>query len=1110
MVGTTTKILSSMISLIFLATWAQTPVPGPSDAPARSLRLGEEMRGELPAQVEAGGSAARLLFDLDLSSPGPVTITLDSLDFDARLEVEAPGKGVLGRDEDSGDTTNAWLVLDVADPSKLSIRASAQDGRSGEFVLLVREGRIKAPTGMERARRDADCARAAAERARERGEHERAARLFGLSSRAAYACGQIADARDAAEAEVAMAGACANQDLLLRAKIDLGGAERSLGNLIRACELLEGALGPARENLASASGGAAAAEAAQLLCFLCQHLGDIRRGLFGPREAIPFFREAVEVAPRTGRPDFQVALLGKLGEALDEIDEEKEAAAAIEKALSIASDIPDQPHVLADALLGRAGHMQRSGRPAEARDACEQALVLDAPGHRVSLLGTLANACLDLGRYERAQSAMDELERLCRASGEKVEVIPILQNRAKMATQLGDLPRARRLLEEALALQAASGSLDHRADLCGDLGVVLIREENFEEASERFDQALEASQATGDRAAEGRLLQNLGLLHEQRGDFETSLRKLEEAADIAEQYGQEALAAIARGGRGFALYRLGRYEEARPLALEAARKLEELGEPEAAIEAHETVALIELAFGDLASVEESLCTTDQLFEIQADPGIVRFGSAGLRSRFAKFGEIAQDLARERVRLVADPAGSRRAAREGWRQAGRWKGRVLLEGLKRRETPGSAGTGELVPRIGPRTALLEYADGLEALRAYLVVEKDVTLVDLGAKAPIEAAAREFVAALARHSMDVEGYERRASWLYERLIAPLRARLPDGIETLVVVPTPALAVLPFEALVLPAADSTQGGRARFTNLHYLIDDFDVVYAPSAPVLAELQKRTLRAREKRFLVAGDPIYRPEASSVPDRTDIAALRPSESIVHLERLKGTREESLAIAALLLRKDPSSSEAQKAELLDLWERRSTTFSTPHLELRLGADVRPSLFRESLLGYTHLHIAMHGHVDSEDPRHSGLVLSWDAGDQGFVPLEDVLDLDLDAELVVLSACDTAGGRVVRGEGVQSLASAFIEAGSRSVVASLWRIEDRDAAEFMKDFYERYQGSGIHPARALRSSKLEFRRLRDRGKGVANGDMGPEAATAHPYNWAAFVLIGVPPE
>jgi CHAT domain-containing protein len=138
----------------------------------------------------------------------------------------------------------------------------------------------------------------------------------------------------------------------------------------------------------------------------------------------------------------------------------------------------------------------------------------------------------------------------------------------------------------------------------------------------------------------------------------------------------------------------------------------------------------------------------------------------------------------------------------------------------------------------------------------------------------------------------------------------------------------------------------------------------------------------------------------------------------------------------------------------------------------------------------LHFATHGLVSERAPYRSALVLARADGEDGFLQAREIYGLRLRSDLVVLSACQTARGSVIQGEGVESLAGAFLHAGARSVVASLWNVNDERTATFMEAFY-RHLAAGQPSAAALRAAKLEL--LAD-------------PATASPRVWAAFVLIG----
>ena len=143
----------------------------------------------------------------------------------------------------------------------------------------------------------------------------------------------------------------------------------------------------------------------------------------------------------------------------------------------------------------------------------------------------------------------------------------------------------------------------------------------------------------------------------------------------------------------------------------------------------------------------------------------------------------------------------------------------------------------------------------------------------------------------------------------------------------------------------------------------------------------------------------------------------------------------------------------------------------------------------------VHLATHGFLDSKHPELSGIVLTMidrnGVGTNGLMPLPDIYSLDLSAELTVLSACQTALGKDIKGEGLIGLTHSFISAGSKSVVASLWKVDDRATAILMADFYEGMLQNGMTPSAALRSAKLKMMRNKQ---------------WSAPYYWAGFVLQG----
>jgi CHAT domain-containing protein len=184
-----------------------------------------------------------------------------------------------------------------------------------------------------------------------------------------------------------------------------------------------------------------------------------------------------------------------------------------------------------------------------------------------------------------------------------------------------------------------------------------------------------------------------------------------------------------------------------------------------------------------------------------------------------------------------------------------------------------------------------------------------------------------------------------------------------------------------------------------------------------------------------------------------------------------------------------------------------------VEVHLGSHAALARLWGDLRAYSVLHIAAHGYVDGSRLARTGLALSEAGGEAGSrFTVADALELDLDAELVVLSACETARGHVRQGEGIQSMARAFLWAGARGVVASLWNVPDEEARRVMESFYRGLLAGGTPAAAALREAKRSLRRSASSLSGP-RGVGGVGAATrqavvpaGHPYAWAAFIHVG----
>ena len=295
---------------------------------------------------------------------------------------------------------------------------------------------------------------------------------------------------------------------------------------------------------------------------------------------------------------------------------------------------------------------------------------------------------------------------------------------------------------------------------------------------------------------------------------------------------------------------------------------------------------------------------------------------------------------------------------------------------------------------------------------------------------------------------DGEELEASArLYRDLLEEPLSRLPDGIERLIVVPDRALHRLPLAALRPSPGEDPLALR------------YEITRVPSVSAWASWQQGRPESRTGPALALADP----EIAEGGDGSAALRYGSLSSGMELGRLPHARDEARWFARYL---------------------------GGASEVRLGAEASERFLKEANLArFRVLHLAAHAVVDHEHPSRTAVVLSPGAPEEdGLLQIREVVDLDLDGRIVVISACSSAGGTVLAGEGVLGLARAFFQAGARAVVGSLWPLRDDEAASLVRDF-SRHLGEGRSVGAALAQAR------EDR---IAAGD--PAAG------WAGLVLIG----
>jgi CHAT domain-containing protein len=411
-------------------------------------------------------------------------------------------------------------------------------------------------------------------------------------------------------------------------------------------------------------------------------------------------------------------------------------------------------------------------------------------------------------------------------------------------------------------------------------------------------------------------------------------------------------------------------------------------------------------------------------------------------------------------------------------------------------------------LDDNTVLLEYALGNDASYLFAANRAGVSLCKLPRRSDIDKLAGDFRAALIPPKLqrrlvgiDVTADQQRglgivqgpsedlapfvaaSNALYKAVVEPATAAIVD--KRILIVADGMLNYIPFEALV----KNTEG--ADYASLNYLVKTNEIVYSPSASVIAAIRQGNAPSG-KAMLVVADPVFSahdPRARGATGGTASAETRglglalesavndvasPDASTTasvgfHLARLSGTRTEADEIAKLAGTNKP-----------DVW-----------IDLNANED---NLRARDLTNYRYVHIATHGLLDAERPQFTGVVLSLvgNKSNDGFLRTDEIFNLKLGAPLVMLSACETGLGKEKRGEGVIGLTRAFMYAGAPSVGVSLWSVADKSTAELMTDFYRRLLASSPQPpASALRNAQLA----------MINGK-----THSAPFYWAPFVLVG----
>lgn len=314
------------------------------------------------------------------------------------------------------------------------------------------------------------------------------------------------------------------------------------------------------------------------------------------------------------------------------------------------------------------------------------------------------------------------------------------------------------------------------------------------------------------------------------------------------------------------------------------------------------------------------------------------------------------------------------------------------------------------------------------------------------------------------MSHQVYTEQAHYLYQQLIEPVLYQ-KTGIKKLVIVTDGELGHLPFEVFLVEGANQEYD----YKKLHYLINDYTISYAYSASLFEDAIQNASTQKEKAHRFDG-------------KQQMLALAGD-----YEAKTASELEYLLPAYQVLRKDLQVIEGAKKEV----ELLSKIFEGDFL---WGEQANEHFFKENAPNYGIIHLAMHGVLNRKSPALSALAFTenGDSVENNFLQAYEISQMDLNAKLVVLSACETGYGEFEEGNGIASLARSFMYAGVPSLIVSLWQVNDQSTAFIMKSFYT-YLKQGMNKAEALRLAKLDFLQ---QAQGIST----------HPAFWSPFIQLG----
>ncbi|MEK6321667.1 MAG: CHAT domain-containing tetratricopeptide repeat protein [Acidobacteriota bacterium] len=859
------------------------------------------------------------------------------------------------------------------------------------------------------------------------------------------------------------------------------------------------------------------------------NIGTVYRQLGDTEKAIDYQNQAIQILRALGDNDKLATAVNNIAIAYQTVGEMQKALDHFNQSLAIVKAIGDQVRIA--NTLGNLGTLYNAldDKP-QALEYFNQALpIVRAVGARPTEAITLSNigyVYQDQGEYQKALDYFNEALPILRAIEDRDGEATALNNIGWVYKDMGEKQKALDFLSQALELKRTIGDRAGEGAVLFGIGRIYAGLGDKQKALDYFARALPLNRETGDRRGESMTLygiaeaaRDLGNLSEARAQIESAIKIIESLrTKIDSKELRESYFASVQKFYEFYIDLLMRLNQRRPSEGfdAAALRANERGRARSLLE------LLTEAHADIRQgVDLKLLARERMLQQQLN--------AKTEQQIRPLGgkhtpEQTEALNKEIVKLTTEY------------QQVQSEIRATSPRYAALTQPVPLSLGEIQQQVlDPDTLLLEYSLGEERSFLWAVTPTSINSYELPKRSEIEKLARQFYETLTfpnkrnqtaedtrgpriAKGADSQNMNETATRMSDMLLSPVTTLL--GSKRLLIVADGALQYVPFGALPKPVvsgqlpvvsgerskgparkakSDGQKPGNKNWsltTDHRPLIVDHEIVSLPSASTLAVL-RRELNGRkpaEKTIAVLANPVFSAQDARVS--TARTGVQPDERTTKMGDQRGLSVKVQKAAAETGVSDgrvdipPLPGTRREAE-------RILSFA-PEPEGMKATDFaanRETATGKQLSHYRFVHFATHGFLNSEHPELSGIVLSLvnEKGEpqNGFLLANEVYNLNLPAELVVLSACQTGLGKEVKGEGLVGLTRGLMYAGAARVVVSLWSVDDEATSELMTHFYREMLKKGVRPAAALREAQV---------------NMWKQNRWRAPYYWAAFVLQG----